>query len=347
MKKALFVAGLLLAAGVLMVPAVSVYYEYSGGAACARCHEIRPNHNTWLASSHRGIACTKCHGDALTTDVAFHMGNLRRVRKHLSGDVPEQIRLRPADVKAMVERCRSCHRQEYAQWYAGPHSAMLARFVLDKEHNTKKVLMDDCLRCHGAHFDGGIRDLVAPLDRKGPWQLLRKDMAEVPAIPCLACHQMHREGRPEYKQANAASQETVRPSLALYDRRESVYYPVANLPIPAMLDGARPVKMSPDARQGLCFQCHAAVATRQVGSGDDRTPMGVHEGISCVACHQKHGQHTRASCATCHPRLSNCGLDVEKMDTTFKDAKSKHNVHWVKCGDCHPKGVPKKRERVG
>ena len=66
-------------------------------------------------------------------------------------------------------------------------------------------------------------------------------------------------------------------------------------------------------------------------------------GKHALACHQKHGQHTRASCSTCHPRLSNCGLDVEKMDTTFASTKSPHNIHFVKCLDCHPKGIPKKR----
>ena len=141
-----------------------------------------------------------------------------------------------------------------------------------------------------------------------------------------------------FKTQRAADQEIMRPSLAFYDRREGMHYATGNLSVPAMLDGTRPVKMSPDARQGLCYQCHAALATRQVNSGDDRTPMGVHEGISCLACHQKHGQQTRASCATCHPRLSNCGLDVEKMDTTFQNVKSAHNVHFVKCADCHPKG---------
>jgi hypothetical protein len=39
--------------------------------------------------------------------------------------------------------------------------------------------------------------------------------------------------------------------------------------------------------------------------------------------------------------MSNCGLDVEKMDTTYANAKSAHNIHWVKCTDCHTKGVPK------
>ena len=81
----------------------------------------------------------------------------------------------------------------------------------------------------------------------------------------------------------------------------------------------------------------------QAGSGDDRTPLGIHEGLSCLACHQKHGEATRQSCSDCHPKLSNCGIDVEKMDTTFRNPKSTHNIHTAKCLDCHPKGVPKKR----
>jgi hypothetical protein len=110
-----------------------------------------------------------------------------------------------------------------------------------------------------------------------------------------------------------------------------------------MMEGDRPVRMSPDQRQALCYQCHAAEADRQVASGDDRTAIGVHEGISCLSCHLKHGQKTRPSCAECHPKMSNCGLDVEKMDTTFRSTESKHNIHWVKCLDCHPQGVPTKK----
>ena len=69
---------------------------------------------------------------------------------------------------AMTERCQACHRQEYAAWQAGPHSATYARIFLDKKHNTANMLMDDCLRCHGMHFEGGIGDLVTPVDRDGP-----------------------------------------------------------------------------------------------------------------------------------------------------------------------------------
>jgi hypothetical protein len=190
--------------------------------------------------------------------------------------------------------------------------------------------------------------LVAPVDRQGPWRLRDEALAAKPSMPCVTCHEMHREGRPMNKASEdgsvaGPSQETTRPSLALFDRRTQEYIPVAELPLPAMWDGSRAVKMSNDQRQALCYQCHAPLATAQVGSGDDRTGMGVHEGISCLACHAQHGQTTKASCATCHPKMSNCGLDVEKMDTSFVSTKSKHNVHWVKCADCHTKGVPKKK----
>lgn len=333
----------------LLLPAASVYYETSGGKACTGCHEIEPNYENWLASSHRSVACTSCHGGALTLDVSFHANNLRRLVTHLRGDLPEQIRLRSVDVSAMVERCRSCHRQEFADWQAGPHGINYSTIFLDKNFNGKELLMDDCLRCHGAQFEGGIRDLVTPVNTRGPWSFKDSRMANMPAVPCLSCHQIHRQGSPLRKwqrEAPAAGQELFPPSLALYDRRERVYYAASAMSVPQMRDGERLVRMSPDPRQSLCYQCHAPRAGFQVGSGDDRTGTGVHEGLSCLACHATHGQTTRVSCASCHPRLSNCGLDVEKMDTTFKSAKSAHNIHFVKCADCHPRGVPKKRNQV-
>jgi hypothetical protein len=345
-----------IAAIVLALPAGSLYYEYKGGASCARCHEIRKNYDAWHASSHRDVSCGACHGEITTLDAGFHLGNLRRLVQHVRQGFRDPVRLGTRDIPRLMERCRACHRQEFAQWQSGAHSATYRRLFLDEKHNRQRLLMDDCLRCHGMHFEGGIRDLVAPLDAKGPWRMLRPELTDQPAIPCLSCHQVHREG--ELMPANArrieksdgksaapssAKQELLRPSVALFDRREQRHFSVDLLPLPIMHDGARALKISPDTRQALCYQCHAPEAGALVGSGDDRTPVGVHEGLSCLACHLKHGQQTRASCATCHPRLSNCGLDVEKMDTTFLNTASGHNIHFVKCVDCHPKGIPPKR----
>jgi hypothetical protein len=211
------------------------------------------------------------------------------------------------------------------------------------------MLMDDCLRCHGMHFEGSIAEVVSPVGRTGPWKLARPEMSEMASMPCLTCHAIHREG-PELKKAGLTGevagpkQEIARPSLALFDRRTQQHIPIAELPLPRMLDGDRVVPMSRDQRQALCYQCHAPAADMQVASGDDRTGIGVHEGISCLACHGQHGQNTRASCASCHPKMSNCGLDVEKMDTTFLSKDSRHNIHRVKCADCHTSGVPRRKE---
>jgi hypothetical protein len=325
----------------------SAYYGGSGGAGCGRCHEIRPMVDSWAGSTHRRVACGECHGRSFSADLRMHAKSLVRVWRHARGEAPGQIHIRHDDVAPLVARCAACHRQEHADWASGPHGATYARVFLDAAHNARQQLMDDCLRCHGMHFEGGIRDLVAPLDRSGPWRFLRAEHASLPAVPCLACHQVHARGEPlpapdARRLARGPGQPIAAPSLAFYDRRAFEHVALERLPLPAMREGEREVERSPDRRQSLCYQCHAPRAGAQVFSGDDRTPVGVHEGLSCQACHAGHGQTTRASCAACHPRLSNCGLDVEAMDTTFKSPESRHDVHRVACADCHPKGVPRR-----
>jgi hypothetical protein len=336
---------------VLAVAAVfgaSAYYSSERGQGCASCHEMAAVVASVHGSQHRTLTCMQCHRASLKT-------KLRHIRVHLFGPMPEAIRLRNADAVELTSDCQGCHRKEYADWHAGPHSANYGEIFLDALQNRKQRLMDDCLRCHGMYFAGGIRDMVQPQDAKGPWHLVHPKLADKPAIPCMACHQVHREGDVVTKPSSRIS--VAGPgkdeSLAFYDRRERMHIAAAALPLPVLFDGARPVNVSPDPRQGVCYQCHAprspetgtdAAAKgwgRQADSGDDRTPMGVHEGISCLACHIGHNQNARASCKNCHPQMSHCGIDVEKMDTTFKSAASPHNIHWVKCTDCHQHGIPK------
>jgi hypothetical protein len=326
----------------------SYYYSSEHGQGCASCHEMVSYTSVVHGSAHRDLTCVDCHKATLGT-------KLRHITVHLARRWPEAIRLREADVEQMTGSCQSCHRHEYASWHAGPHSATYAQIFTDATHNSKRMLMDDCFRCHGAYFNGAMRDLVQPLNTKGPWRLIRPELAGQPAMPCMDCHQVHAQGAPESRPAARISVagDAVPPSLAFYDRRESLHFAAAGLGIPRLYDGARAVTISQDPRQGLCYQCHApreaetgSIAAKnawgpQVGSGDDRTPMGVHEGISCVACHDGHNENTRASCKTCHPQMSNCGIDVEKMDTTYANPSSAHNIHWVKCTDCHQHGVPK------
>ena len=324
------------------------YYTSQHGQGCASCHEMAVYVSAIHGSPHRNETCMDCHTASLGT-------KLRHIRVHLAHSWPESIRLRDSDVLEMAANCRKCHQREFAAWAAGPHSATYAQIFTDSAHNTKRALQNDCFRCHGMYFQGSIRDIVAPLDAKGPWHLIRADLANQPTMPCQTCHWMHREGQPESKPLARISVTgaPIRNSLAFYDRRERLHFAAVALPIPQLHDGARAVTISQDPRQAICYQCHAPRIAEagttaalnawgpQIGSGDDRTPMGVHEGISCVSCHNGHNQNARASCKTCHPQMSHCGIDVEKMDTTFANAASQHNIHWVKCADCHVNGIPK------
>jgi cytochrome c554/c'-like protein len=350
MKRDWIVGGIVAGALVLLAVAgnygSALYYAAGHGAGCADCHEMAMTVSALHGSPHSNAQCTDCHEASVGA-------KLRHIRAHLRGRSDETIRLREDDVRTMITNCRRCHQQEYASWHAGAHAASYGEIFTNAGHNAKRRLADDCFRCHGMYFEGGMRDLVAQNDPRGPWRLTRPELANEPAIPCLACHWVHREGPMETRQKGQASAPAIRDSLAFYDRREEMHFRAASLALPQLYDGPRPIKVSPDPRQGVCYQCHAprqpeteTLAAKnnwgpQAGSGDDRTPKGVHEGLSCMACHGGHNEDARASCANCHPAMSHCGLAVEKMDTTFADRKSAHNIHWVKCADCHQHGIPK------
>jgi hypothetical protein len=352
MMRLLRLAGLFVACvaavSVAVMYGASYYYTSQHGQGCASCHEMAAYTSAVHTSAHRTATCMDCHDASLGT-------KLRHIRAHLFGQPAESIHLRDVDVLTMTMKCQGCHRHEYAGWRAGPHSATYAQIFADAEHNAKRRLADDCLRCHGMHFGGGIRDLVQPIGAKGPWRLVRTSLADKPTMPCMACHQLHREGPTQSKPAQriSATAEPISATLAFLDRREQMHFGAGQLGMPVLFDGARAVKISPDQRQAICYQCHAPRQPEsgdmaavnhwgsQVGSGDDRTPIGVHEGISCFACHNGHSENAAASCKTCHPQMSHCGIDVEKMDTSFASAKSAHNIHWMRCADCHRDGVPK------
>lgn len=355
MKIARTLGGVALAGVLALALADGAYYAASSSSAnfCSSCHQIRSSSSRWAESAHRNVSCAECHGSIFSLDPAVHATSIRHLYYQVSGRIPDRILLKDSHVDRVAAGCARCHRDKLAQWNAGGHSVKYAQIFLSAKQNQQTRLADDCLRCHGMFADGGVKSVVAPIDNKGPWRLVTASFEHRPTIPCLACHTMHSPGAPatspDYRAPKTISYgRTVRTtSLAFYDRRERRHITVAALPLPAMRVDGRRIRMSPDQRQAVCYQCHAPEATHDVRSGDDRTAIGVHEGIGCLGCHDPHTLDARASCAHCHPALSNCGLDVATMDTTFRGQKSVHNIHFVACADCHTKGVPRRPVNPG
>ncbi len=302
-----------------------------------------------MQSAHRNAKCDTCHGTAVSNGLHSLWENSRRAARHFSEERHDNIRLSGDQVVEMQARCKACHEREYAAWFSSGHSMRYADFLLNEEHNRTEQINADCLRCHGMFFEGRIEDLVQPISTKGPWKMVSTERAEQPAIPCLVCHEIHKTGepaaRPDYaKPKMAASKRPGKPfPVSFYDRNEARHFEAAVLPQPRSLPGSQDLVVSADLGQRVCVQCHANVANQTAGVGDDRTPRGVHEGLSCSSCHAAHSMDARASCRHCHPKMSNCGLDVEKMNTTYLDPESAQNIHFVACTDCHQAGVPEKK----
>ena len=316
------------------------------GKTCASCHEISPAHETWTSSSHRDISCFKCHGTAFGNGWHSLTEKANMIFTHAkSAPFYDEIRLTEDQVLETILRCKSCHENEYSNWLASGHSATYSDIFLDEKHNSTEQVNFDCLRCHGMFYEGTTNDLVDPISMEGPWKMKDESRENLATIPCLSCHQIHSPGtpaaRPDYANTNYIfyGRAMLNNSVGLYFRHEKTHFDLANLPTPVILNGTDTVRTSVDPVYRLCVQCHAPSVRHQAGSSDDHTPTGVHEGLSCRACHEPHSNYQRNSCDKCHAEKSkNCKLDVRSMNTTFISPESPNDIHFVSCKDCHKDG---------
>ena len=327
----------------LMMAAYAGWNAARPERTCASCHEITPSLEIWQQSAHREVTCADCHGTALTNGLHSLKQKAGMFFTHFRDEVPAiPIRLDEAGVLEVMDACTGCHQEEFKSWNSGGHSATYTDIFLNTEHNRMERLYPDCFRCHGMYFEGTIGDLVEPINTEGPWHLAREIQAERPVIPCLTCHPIHMENRIRGEARSLDDPESIfyeregrDPLMGLYLRSDRMHLRADLLPKPEITRDGEEIFVSDDPAQRLCVQCHAPNWAHEAGTEDDRTPAGVHEGLSCLACHEGHSNNARESCDNCHPALSNCGLDVATMNTTYASRESPHDIHFMRCTDCH------------
>jgi len=311
---------------------------------CASCHEISPSVNEWQYSAHRDVRCTECHGTAISNGIHSLKEKANMVFTHLGKKVNhEEIRMTEKQVFDISDKCAKCHQSEYAKWKSGGHSANYSDIFMNGKHNLDETPYWACLKCHGMYYEGTIKTLLQkPLQVDGVWKL--KDLSKIsePTMPCLTCHQFHTENAQLGRTAKFDNPKEIsyerasrNPATAWYVRDDHRHIRADKLMKIEMFNNGKSVKVSDDPAQKLCIQCHAPNFAHVTGTEDDRTPTGVHEGLSCMACHSPHSNDARNSCKNCHPAISNCKLDVTTMNTTYADIKSTNNIHSISCTSCH------------
>ena len=309
---------------------------------CAQCHEIAPSHTTWLGSAHADVQCTECHGTAISDGFRSFKEKTGMIAAHFSGGKNhDDPRLTEEQALQVADRCIRCHQAEHAGWLASGHAINYREIFMDIDHNTMEKPYWDCFRCHGMFYDGTVKDLMNMDGEPSTWAIKDKKQELRPAIPCLACHQIHSENPVSERYVSSldtASKPARNPRTALYVRADKIYLRSDRLTPVAMKDGDQPVNRAVDANTLLCQQCHAPDYVHRAGSQDDRTPVGVHEGIGCTSCHKVHSGDTRESCVLCHSEVSkNCKADVRKMNTTYLSKNSSYDIHRLTCVSCHEK----------
>lgn len=311
--------------------------------SCAKCHEIESSVHMQKESSHRDLQCSECHGTAFSNGMKGFSEKGKMILSHFTKKNVEDIKMSEEQYLDILLNCKRCHESEYAQWKSSGHSVNYKSIFLNEEHNAAVPVNFDCLRCHGMFYDGTVDELVMLSEEDGNLVMPDTAQASRPAILCLTCHQVHKPGQvaqvPDYSDPDSIFYHSDRRRLVpdFYDIHEKTYYTASELPQLAMVHSDSLIQVSADVAMRNCVQCHAPNAHREVGSADDHTPMGVHEGISCLACHNPHSNDPSSSCINCHPAISNCKLDVNTMNTTFSDPKSPNDIHTVSCADCHDK----------
>ncbi len=331
-----------------IVAIVIIFFVYFGNVnhvytqlMCMSCHEINQPAMLWSHSAHKDLNCIECHGTALSNGLHSLNENISAGLHILKKNRIEDAGLTEVQMREMMNRCKSCHQKEYKSWESGNHSVKYTYIFLNKIHNTTERLNSDCLRCHGMFYSGTIQDLVTPIDKKGPWALKDTSMSNKPVILCMTCHQMHPKelasSAGDYSDSASVKRKLFdfNKLVGFYSRPENHFFPADKLPTPKIYKDTLSLTVSEDNRQKVCLQCHSPNSRHKSGTGDDRTPSGVHMGISCLSCHDPHSTKPVVSCVLCHKTIMDCKIPVETMNTSFKNKFSKHDIHFVKCTDCH------------
>jgi cytochrome c nitrite reductase small subunit len=132
-------------------------YLLNDPVACANCHAMRAEFDSWLKSSHHSAAtCNDCHTPHnLAAKYAVKASNgFFHSFYFTTGDYPDNIRITPFDLEVAESACRRCH-QALTQAIDGD---------LEQGHGGRMK----CTRCHASvGHSGETAWKIAPISPHG------------------------------------------------------------------------------------------------------------------------------------------------------------------------------------
>jgi uncharacterized repeat protein (TIGR01451 family) len=338
---------------------------------CVSCHSSGATGVPQSPADHAGrtnATCTSCHQVATSASSATAVPTLAATSVAPATTSSAATPSGGLSLDAWSSKqCQACHPREWAEWSRSGHAMTLSAQLLNSDHNSSEQLDQTCVKCHSPELGTTpIGNIVQPLNTTGPWQLAGPyaNAGDTPSIPCLECHQPHTVQAPgllpgmDFADESTFYRNVPAPqvsNLYIYDAFAQKYVdPQSIAPVLDLNGQAIPIN---DTRANrVCYTCHATDRAESnlfepntapsgdntVGTGDDRTLMGVHQGLQCVDCHMPGGSHTfdpMSSCSQCHgPGATMASLAyVTTAHTSYTDPAlsmltgnmSSLNIHWL------------------
>jgi cytochrome c nitrite reductase small subunit len=126
-------------------------YLSTDPAACANCHIMQGQYDSWQKAGHHTVAtCVDCHlpADVVGKSVAKSVNGWNHSRAFTLQDFHEPIRISPRNAQILHDNCVRCHR--------------------DLVHDQTSVFAEqqpDCVHCHPRAGHGVRAGLGGPLSR--------------------------------------------------------------------------------------------------------------------------------------------------------------------------------------
>ena len=317
----------------------------SNPSFCASCHEIRPVHDQWVSSTHKGVNCLNCHTErGWEGYVKVNVQGARNIITHLSG----QDRLPPeADIKN--SSCNYCHPADQLpetrpestlkvahskheeQSCTTCHNRMVhpGQFEVPEEIKLVSHQPKDCQVCHqnpSPQYLHGNSNLPCTSCHSAniPNHEVAIKRGAMPKENCQECHSRERVSAPETCHTCHVSPHGTENELNC-NRCHS-----ADSKGWSQVSFAHPVKLSIEHSQIQCTKCHASkslsVSTTQPGGA-----------FQCLTCHKPpHQSYANGNCIQCHTITGWKPLTIDHA-AVWKDYVGKHAT--PTCASCHTDGV--------
>lgn len=127
-------------------------YLQTDPKACANCHIMQSQYDSWQKSSHHTVAvCVDCHlpHSFVPKYLAKAENGWRHGKLFTTGGFVEPIVVQPAGKKILLDNCVQCHGQLTAQMH---------------EHGGSGTERSDCLHCHSTVGHGQRAAMGGPFD---------------------------------------------------------------------------------------------------------------------------------------------------------------------------------------